>query len=109
MAGQMRQYDIGSVIRVTVKENGKPFNATGATSTFKLRKPSGAVAQRTGVFQTNGADGIVQYTTVADDLDEAGPWTGQIFLDFAVNAQWHTEPFNFTVGENLTDLSTPRR
>ena len=108
MAGQMRMYDIGSVIRVTVKENGKPFNASGATSTFRLRKPSGVMEERPGSFQTNGADGIVQYTTVADDLDEAGPWTGQVFLDFAVDAQWSTEPFNFTVGENLTSLGSPR-
>jgi hypothetical protein len=49
----------------------------------------------------------VQYTTVENDLDEAGPWTGQVYLDFAPNARWHSEPWNFTVGENLSLPSSP--
>jgi hypothetical protein len=103
MAGQLRKLDIGSVIRATVKENGAIFNASGATiKTMKLRKPSGAVLERPAQFQTDGSDGIVTYTTVANDLDEVGPWTGQVFLDFAASQKWHTEPFNFTVGDNLS-------
>jgi hypothetical protein len=103
MAGQMRRFDIGSIIRVTVKENGLVFNASAAIGkTMKLRKPSGSVLERPAEFQTDGTDGIVQYTTVANDLDESGPWTGQVFLDFAATARWHAEPFNFTVGENLS-------
>lgn len=103
MAGQMRQFDIGSVIRVTVKENGAIFNASGAIGkTMKLKKPSGVVEERPAEFQTDGSNGIVQYTTVENDLNEVGPWTGQVFLDFAASQKWHTEPFNFTVGENLS-------
>jgi hypothetical protein len=25
-----------------------------------------------------------------------------VFLEFAANAAWHTEPWNFTVGSNLS-------
>jgi len=103
MAGQLRKYDIGSLIRCTVKENGAIFNASAAIGkTMKLLKPSGAVLERPAEFATDGSDGVLQYTTVADDLDESGPWTGQVFLDFAANARWHTEPWNFTVGDNLS-------
>ena len=103
MAGQMRRFDIGSVIRVTVKEKGAIFDASAAIGkTMKLKKPSGAVLERPAEFQTDGSDGIVFYTTVENDLDESGPWTGQVFLDFAANAKWHTDLWNFTVGENLS-------
>lgn len=103
MAGQIRKYDIGSVIRVTVKEHGVVFNASAAIiKTMKLRKPSGNVLERPAEFQTDGVDGVLQYVTVEDDLDETGPWTGQIFLEFAANAAWHTEPWSFTVGGNLS-------
>ena len=99
----MHKFDVGSVIRVTVKENGAIFNASGAIiKTMKLRKPSGAVAEHPAEFQTDGSNGVVQYTTVLNDLDESGPWSGQVFLDFAEGAKWHTELFNFTVGSNLS-------
>lgn len=103
MAGQLRKNDIGSVIRVTVKENGAIFNASGAvTKTMKLKRPSGTVLERPAEFQGDGSDGVVIYTTVAGDLSEIGPWTGQVFLNFAASQQWHCEPFNFTVGDNLS-------
>jgi hypothetical protein len=103
MAGQLRMYDIGSLIRVRVCENGASLNAEMAIKTLKWKKPSGEVEERAAEYYTDGtADGhYVQYTTVEDDLDECGPWTGQVFLDFAPDGKWHTEPFNFTVGENL--------
>lgn len=103
MAGQMRRLDVGSVIRVTVIENGAIFNASGAiVKTMKLKKPSGEVEEHPAEFQTDGSNGIVQYVTVENDLDEAGPWTGQVFLEFSDQAMWHCEPFNFTVGDNLS-------
>jgi BppU N-terminal domain len=102
MAGTLRQYDIGSVIRVMVRENGSVFNASAATTkTLKLQKPSGEVAEVAAIFQTDGSNGVLQYTTIANDLDETGPWTGQLFLAFP-SGSWHTEPFNFNVGSNLS-------
>jgi hypothetical protein len=101
MAGQLRKDDIGSIIRVRVREEGLPFNAAAATTkTLKLKKPSGRVVARPAEFETNGTDGVFTYTTVEDDLDESGPWSGQIFMEFPTG-QWHTDAFNFHVGENL--------
>lgn len=102
MAGQLRKNDEGSVLRISVKENGAPFNAGSATTkTLKLAKPSGTVVERTPVFETTGVDGVLLYTTIAGDLDESGPWTGQLHLEF-VGGKWHTDQFNFVVGENLS-------
>ena len=102
MAGQMRVGDIGTVIRISVKENGLPFNASSATvKTLKLMKPSGVVVARATTFESNGADGVLRYATVLADLDESGPWTGQVYLELPIG-KWHTNPFNFVVGENLS-------
>lgn len=102
MAGQFRIRDIGSVIRVSVKENGAPFNAsTATTKTLKLRRPDGTVTTKTMTFETSGVDGVLVYTTLLNDLDQAGPWTGQVYLELPTG-KWHTEPFNFSVGDNLS-------
>ena len=59
MAGQMHRFDIGSVIRVKVTENGLTFDGSGAVvKTMKLKKPSGAVSEKPAEFHTNGRDGI---------------------------------------------------
>lgn len=102
MAGQLRKGDVGSVIRVSVKENLLPFDAQSSTvKTLKLKKPDGTVLSKTAVAETNGADGVFLYTTVAGDLDQIGPWTGQLYFEFS-GGKWHTEPFNFGVGEVLS-------
>jgi hypothetical protein len=107
MAGQLRQWDIGSIIRVKVIENGAVFNASGATDyTLKLKRPSGYVLEVPAKFETNGADGVFTYETVEGDLSETGPWSGQVFMKFETGS-WHTDLFNFTVGENLSQPAPP--
>jgi hypothetical protein len=102
MAGQLRKDDVGSVLRLSVKENALPFDASAATvKTLKLSPPNGNVIERAASFETTGADGVLIYTTIAGDLDQAGPWTGQLYLEFPTG-KWHTDPFNFVVGENLS-------
>jgi hypothetical protein len=110
MAGQLRKDDVGSIIRVRVIENNKPLDASTATvKTMKLQRPSGSVIEAAATFETDGKDGIIVYQTVEGDLTESGPWTGQVFLQ-STGGHWHTEPFNFVVGDNLaspTSASVP--
>lgn len=102
MAGQIRKGDVGTVLRVQVTEFGQPFNASAATVTdLKLKKPSGKASPPVHAsFETNGTDGVFRYVTKAGDLDEAGPWQGQLYLE-APNGAWHTEMFSFQVGETI--------
>lgn len=101
MAGQLRKDDVASVIRISVKENGVPFDASTATvKTLRLTKPSGAVIDRVAVFETTGIDGVLTYAVIAGDLSESGPWSGQLTLTMPTGL-WHTDPFNFVVGDNL--------
>lgn len=103
MAGRLRRFDIGSIIRVTVKENGTAFDASAASGkTMKLQKPSGAVLEVPAKFQSDGKDGVVTYTTAENDLSESGPWIGQVFLDFTATQKWHTDTFSFSVANNVS-------
>jgi|SRR6187455_190369 len=93
---------IGLLIKTTVKEDGTAVNVSSATTKeFKLRSPSGVVKTRTASFFTNGSDGIITYETIADDLDEAGMWDIQVYLELTNGFEGHTFPDNFLVLENL--------
>src|SRR4051812_7601925 len=100
---------IGAIIRATVREeddNGDLVVVNLAAVTQKnliFRKPSGAVVTKTGVFYTNGADGKIQYVTIAGDIDEVGIWSFQ--GDFVFPASGYDGPSeigNFKVLENLS-------
>jgi hypothetical protein len=50
-----------------------PMNIYGLTAAnVFLIKPSGTITAGSGTLYTDGSDGILLYTTVAGDLDEAG-------------------------------------
>jgi hypothetical protein len=101
MANQLRQGAVGAVIRVRLFENGAALPASTATvKTLKFQKPSGTVISRPAVFETDGSDGRFLYTTVDGDLDESGPWVGQMFLELA-SGKFPSEEFSFNIAGNL--------
>lgn len=80
-AGELRVGDIGTVIELTVKDGGSAVNISAATTKqIKFRKPNGTTVTKTAVFTTDGTDGKIKYTTVADDLDTAGIWRAEAYL-----------------------------
>ena len=78
--------DIGLVISVTVKDSdGVVVDISGAVLTeFYLLKPPDTVLTKAAVFGVGaGVDGILQYTTIAGDLDVAGRWKLQAHISDA--------------------------
>lgn len=75
--------------------------------TFKFLPPlRGRVAddvrkERTGEVYGDPEDGVVQYLTVEDDLDEKGTWKLQVELDFTDGSQFFTDTGKFKVKDNL--------
>lgn len=62
--------------------NFTPMNITGLTAAnVFIIKPSGTIFAGSGTVFTDGTDGILLYSTVANDLDEAGLYElqGKIF------------------------------
>lgn len=99
--GQMRVGDIGSRLRIRVrKQDSQPFDMSAATvKTLKMMKPSGTVVERS--FGLEEAS-IAFYDMVSGDLDEQGPWQGQLLVEFAGGNRWHTDPFSFEIAGNLS-------
>ena len=77
--------DIGTVIEITVTDDGALFDISGAdTLIITLVKPlSGDKVQALSAsFVTDGTDGKIKLVTVADDLDEAGLYEVQVQIGF---------------------------
>lgn len=97
----IRVGDVGTVLEATILENGAALDISAATEMILyLRKPNRAVLEKTAIFQTDGTDGIIQYTTVEDDLSMAGHWDiqGKVTLP---GGEWKSTIRGFEVEANL--------
>jgi len=88
-----------------VDEDGVVIDiSTASTKQILLRKPGAAAVAKTGVFDTDGSDGLLKYTTTkvgsVYDLDRAGQWQIQGFAVIGTN-EWHTKVNTFEVAGNL--------
>lgn len=93
--------DVGTVFRMTVIEDDVALDISSATVTqFKFKPPEGATKVVDADFYTDGTDGILQYSTEADLIDEAGRWILQVYLEMPV---WkgHSTQFKFKVSEHI--------
>ena len=101
-ANEIHQNDIGTAFTITVMDDTTIVPIQSATTRqFKFKKPSGIVVTKNNVpFVTDGSDGRLRYTTIADDLDEAGKWYIQVYL---VITGWtgHSDQGDFVVYSNL--------
>lgn len=98
----LRVGDVGATLRLTfLDQDGTPINlAAASTKQIKLRSPAGVAKTKTATLAGDGTDGVVQYLTVAGDIDEAGVWRIQ---GYAVTSAWtgHTSVSTFEVEDNL--------
>lgn len=95
--------DIGTVLEVTVKNSetkaAEPIN-TATIKQILIRSPSGVTKTNTAEFKTDGTDGVLQYTTIADDLDEQGVWELQAYVVTPTFTN-HSSIDTFVVSGNL--------
>lgn len=97
---EIHQYDIGTVLRVTVKDGTAVVDISAATAKFlNLYKPSGGSVAKTASFTNSGTDGQMQYITVANDLNEVGTWRLQAYLELA-SWKGHSDIVQFEVYPN---------
>ena len=71
--------DIGTIIKATITDqDGAALDVSGA-STLQLLflKPNGILVTQTATMTGDGTDGVIQYVTIADDLDVPGVWKSQ--------------------------------
>lgn len=100
-AGEIHVGDIGTEIRVNVKDGTAIVNLSTATvKRFIFVSPGGVELQKEASFYTDGSDGILKYVTDGTEFDEKGVWKGQIFVELAAGS-WNSDIFAFRVYPNL--------
>jgi hypothetical protein len=81
-----------------VKRAGEPVNLTGCTVLFRLRKPSGAVVEKTLSIVGDATTGRVAGSFGIADLNESGKMLGELVVLFADGTVQHAiDPFDVTV------------
>ena len=72
---QFVEDDIGAIINATIIDpaTDAALDISGATTMeFRIKKPDATAATWTAAFTNSGTDGKIDYTTIADDLDQTG-------------------------------------
>lgn len=94
--------DIGTVLEVTLYDSGSVVDVSSATvKQIILEKPDGTAVTKTASFTTDGADGKLRYTTIANDLDAPGDWNLQVYVEMPAG-KWKSDVGVFTVLPNLS-------
>lgn len=99
---EVQESTIGVLIEYTVLDtDGDALDISGAT-TKKLvfKKPNGVVITKDADYVTDGADGKLQYASIAGDLLPSGLWTVQAYL-VRSGLDGRTEVGQFRVLKNL--------
>ncbi len=101
MASEVHLNDIGTVFELTIKDGTVVVDVSGQTTMEVIfLSPGGTRTAKGASFKTNGTDGVIQYTTVADDLNEEGRWQIQGHVVLAAG-DWKTDLDEFVVHRNL--------
>lgn len=81
MAQNELHVDMGVLLRITIEDENGAKDVSGATTkTLIIKKPDDSISTYSMNYYTDGTDGIVQYATVAGDLDQAGIYKYQTYL-----------------------------
>lgn len=109
---QLHINDVGTSLEFLMKEceadgTSSVVNITDSTArTVRFQKPDGTTFDRAGVIFTggtngDGTDGIVQYITVANDIDTIGRWKMQAIISFPDGSTFHSSIVQIKVLDNL--------
>lgn len=98
----LTENDYGTVIEVEVQEDDAAANISLFTTLEMIfLPPDGTPKTRTATFQTDGSDGIIEYTLAANDLDQSGEWQLQVHLANTTQDVRSSPPLPFRVGVRL--------
>lgn len=94
--------DVGTIFRVTIQDFDGEVVDISPASTMELifRRPNGSTFSRDASYYTDGTDGVIQYTSIAGDLNAVGTWKLQAKVTMP-SVSWHTEVGSFVVNPNL--------
>jgi len=100
-ANEIHLDDVGTKFLVTIKDGSSAVNiSTASTKQILITKPSGTKMTKTATFNSDGSDGKIYYTVIADDLDEVGTYQlqGKVIIS---DGTFSTDITKFKVHRNL--------
>jgi hypothetical protein len=102
MACEIHLNDIGTTFRLTILDCTDSFIDVSSALTKEIifQKPDRTSVTKAALFFTDGSDGIIQYVTVADDLDMTGKWRIQAKVTLPTGT-WSSNIEAFKVYPNL--------
>lgn len=99
---EIHKFDIGTILTTTIKDGIGVVNISDATTkTIILGKPDGTKLTNAGTLTTDGEDGKMYYSTVANDLDQIGWWKIQGYIVSSNGGEWRSDIGNFEVHKNI--------
>ena len=95
--------DLGTIFRLTITDTAGTASdvSTASTKYIYFQDPDGTKTQKTAAFYTDGKDGIIQYTTIAGDIDQVGTWQVQGYVETSLG-KFFTEKSSFKVYANIS-------
>ena len=95
--------DIGTIFRLTITDtSGTAIDvSTASTKYIYFQKPDLTKIKRTAEFYTDGTNGIIQYTSIALDIDQAGTWSVQGYVE-TVSGKFFTQKTSFSALSNIS-------
>ena len=100
----MNNIQVGAVnllIQLAIREGYGVLDVSSATTKqLIIKKPNGVKITGDASFQTDGTDGLIYYRTVAGDLDQAGTYNVQAYIEMP-SFSGYTTPTSFQVASNI--------
>lgn len=95
--------DLGTVFELEIRDQDNLVVDISQATVKKMKfvKPDGTALSKDTVFSTDGTDGKIRWTTTqATDLDQAGDWDREGYVEMPTG-KWHTTIVTFRVHEHL--------
>lgn len=101
-ANEIHLNDIGTIFEVTIKDGDNVVDISSATTKEIIFKSKDrTITTKTGVFVTDGTDGKIKHTSIANELNVVGVWSIQGFVVLP-SGEWHSDISTFEIHKNLS-------
>lgn len=103
MPAEIHKYAYNLGFRFTIKDQNN--NAVNLSEAVKkdiiFKKPNGTTFTKGGSVVGAVSEGVIQYATASGDLDVAGLWQSQCFIDLGASGSFYSDKIRFKVHDNL--------
>lgn len=104
MSVDIHQSDYGTVIRITLVENGLPVDLTDLTTRqILLKNPTGTVFTKTASLASGVTDGMIKYTAESGLFEVPGTWQVQGRVA-GTSTNFYSDIGTFDVKRNVSPL-----